>query len=131
MDRGQQRLYNLSMHINDYRSTIGKIVRRERLRRGWTQEELAEKINMHPSFVGQIERGLKAASFDTLERLSLSFGMKVVDFLKENNDREPCREPQSIERKVVSLLKGYTLREQKSVYQTLKYMLRQNRKLAK
>ena len=131
MDRGQQRLYNLNMHINDYRSTIGKIVHRERLRRGWTQEELAEKTNMHPSFVGQIERGLKAASFDTLERLGLAFGMKVVDFLKENEERKPCREPQSMERKMASLLKGYTFREQKAVYQTLKYMLRQNRKLTK
>jgi len=119
------------MHITDYRSTIGKKVRQERLSRGWTQEELAEKIDMNPSFVGQIERGLKAASFDTLERLSHVFGMKVVDFLMEGVEREPRREPQAIVRKVVSLLQGYTLREQKAVYQTMKYMLRQNRKLAK
>lgn len=119
------------MHISDYRSTIGKKVRQERLKRGWTQEELAEKIDMNPSFVGQVERGLKAASFDTLERLSRIFGMEVVDFLKKGDDKKPCPEPQAMERKVVSLLKGYTLREQKAVYQTMKYILRQNRKLAR
>jgi len=119
------------MHSTDYRATVGKKVRQERLKHGWTQEELAEKIDMHPSFVGQIERGLKAASFDTLGRLCLIFGIKLIDFLKEEEDRGPCRKPQSMEHKVASLLKGYTLREQKAVYQTIKYMLRQNRKLAK
>ena len=118
------------MHISDYRSTIGKKVHQERLKRGWTQEELAEKIDMNPSFVGQIERGLKAASFDTLERLSQIFGMEVVDFLKKG-DNKTCSEPQAMERKVVSLLKGYTINEQQAVYQTMKYMLRQNRKLAR
>lgn len=119
------------MNTNDYRSTIGKKVNQERLKRGWTQEELAEKIDMNTSFVGQIERGLKAASFDTLERLSHIFGMEVVDFLKKGDGKKPCREGQAMEHKVVSLLKGYTLREQEAVYQTIKYILRQNRKLAK
>jgi len=119
------------MHISDYRSAIGKKVQQERLKRGWTQEELAEKIDMNASFVGQVERGLKAASFDTLERLSQIFGMEVVDFLKKGDDKAPCREPQVMERKVVSLLKGYTLREQKALYQAMKYILRQNRTLAK
>ena len=119
------------MNISDYRSTIGKKVRQERLKRGWTQEELAEKIDMNSSFVGQVERGLKAASFDTLERLSRIFGMEVVDFLKKDGNKELYREPQIMERKVVSLLKGYTLREQKALYQAMKYILRQNRTLAK
>lgn len=118
------------MHISDYRSTIGKKVRQERLKRGWTQEELAEKIDMNASFVGQVERGLKAASFDTLERLSRIFGVEVVDFLKKGDDKA-CSEPQAMERKVVSLLKGYTIHEQQAVYQTMKYILRQNRKLAR
>ena len=118
------------MNISDYRSIIGKKVLQERLKRGWTQEELAEKIDMNPSFVGQIERGLKAASFDTLERLSQIFGMEVVYFLNKSYNKT-CSEPQAMERKVVSLLKGYTINEQQAVYQTMKYILRQNRKLAR
>lgn len=131
VDRRRQRLYNFNMHICDYRSSIGKKVRRERLKHGWTQEELAEKIDLHPSFIGQIERGLKAASFDTLNRLSLAFGIKPADFLKEGDDREPPHKPDSMERKIISLLKGYTLSEQKAVYQTIKYILRKKRRLAK
>ncbi len=118
------------MHISDYRSTIGKKVHEARLKRGWTQEELAEKIDMNAFFLGQIERGIKAASFDTLERLSQIFEMEVVDFLKKG-DAKACSEPQAMERKVISLLKGYTIHEQQAVYQAMKYILRQNRKLAR
>lgn len=107
-------------------------MRRERLRHGWSQEELAEKIDMCASFIGQVERGVKAVSIDTLERLSLIFGMRSAEFLREgDNSNEPQLKPQSMEGKLVSLLKGYTVHEQKAVYQTLKYMLRQNRKLAR
>lgn len=119
------------MNTRNHRFDIGEKVRQERLKQGWTQEELAEKTDMSASFIGQLERGVKVVSIDTLERLSEVFGIKSAEFLRENDTRRPRREPLSMEQKVAGLLKGYSLREQKVVYQTLKYMLRQNRKLAK
>lgn len=119
------------MNTTDHRFDIGKKVRRERLRHGLTQEELAEKAEMSASFIGQVERGVKAVSIDTLERLSRVFGLKSADFLRENNALEPRRDEPSLEHKMAGLLKGYSLSEQKVVYQTLKFMLRQNRKLSK
>lgn len=131
MDRGGQRLYNFNMNTSDYRSTIGKKVRQERLRHAWTQEELAEKMDLHPSFIGQIERGIKAASFDTLKRLSLVFGIKSAEFLNEGDISEPRGETRSVERKIANLLKGYTVHEQEAIYQTIKYILRKKRRLGK
>ena len=119
------------MYISDYRSAIGKKVRQERLKHAWTQEELAEKLDLHPSFIGQIERGIKAASFDTLKRLSLVFGINSAEFLNEGDTKEPRREVRSVERKILGLLKGYTAHEQEAVYQTIKYILRKKRKLGK
>ncbi len=98
---------------------------------GWTQEELAEKIDLHPSFIGQIERGLKAVSFGTLKRLSLVFGIKSAEFLNEGDRKGPSRKSQAVERKIINLLKGYTTHEQEAVYRTIKYILRQKRKLGK
>jgi len=119
------------MPTTDYRSAIGKIVRRERLKQGWTQEELAEKIDIHPSFVGQIERGIKAASLDTLKRLGAVFGIKSAEFLNEGEENAPRRETQPVEQKILNLLKGCTTHEQEAVYQTIRYLLRKKRKLAK
>lgn len=131
VDRGGHRLYNLTMNTTDHRFDIGRKVRQERLKHGWTQEELAEKTEMSASFIGQIERGVKVVSIDTLERLSRVFGLKSADFLRETGAAKPHRAEPSMEHKMAGLLKGYSLSEQRVVYQTLKFMLRQNRKLAK
>lgn len=131
MDHGGQRLYNLNMHNSDYRTSIGKAVRRERLKLGLTQEELAERTDTHPSFIGQLERGVKAASLETLKRLSSVFGISSSDLLKESDAGETSNEGRSTQRKIIDLLKGYTAREQEAVYQTIKYILRQKRRLGK
>lgn len=119
------------MHNSDYRSVIGKKVSEERLRHAWTQEELAEKLDLHPSFISQLERGIKAASFDTLKSLSLVFGINSAEFLNEGDVKTPVPEVRPVERKILSLLKGYTAHEQEAVYQTIKYILRKKRKLGK
>lgn len=119
------------MNIKDNRLDIGRKVRQERLKQGWTQEELAERIDMCASFVGQIERGVKTISMETLERLSRAFGLSSADFFGKGNNEKLRQRAQSMEQKVLSLLRGYELREQEAVYRTLKYLLRQNRKLHK
>ncbi|MBU2574132.1 MAG: helix-turn-helix domain-containing protein [Elusimicrobia bacterium] len=119
------------MPEHDFRVVAGKVIRRERLRLGWSQEELAEKADLHPSFVGQIERGLRAASFKTLERLGVIFGLKPVDFLAGATEPDAAYKPQPLERKILGLLKGCSTREQQLVYQTIKHLLRQKRRLVK
>jgi len=109
----------------------GKRIRRERLKMGWSQEELAEKADLHPSFIGQIERGLRAASFKTLERLGVIFGIKPADFLENGRGSGEIYKPHPLERRILGLMKGCSSREQQLVYQTIKYLLRQNRKLGK
>jgi len=49
---------------------IGRRLRAARLGLGWTQEQLAEKANLHHSYIGQVERGEKVPSLRTLKRLA-------------------------------------------------------------
>lgn len=121
----------MNMNNTDYRSSIGKKVRQERLKHGWTQEELAEKLDLHPSFIGQIERGIKAASLDTLKKFGQVFGIKSSEFLNEGDIKKPLSGTSTVEKKIIDLLKGYTAHEQEAVYKTIKYILRQKRKLGK
>ena len=131
MDRAGDRLYNFYMSEIDFRAAAGKKIRRERLKMGWSQEELAEKADLHPSFIGQIERGLRAASFKTLERLGVIFGLKPADFLEGGRGAGEAYKPHPLERRILGLLKGCSTSEQQLVYQTIKHLLRQKRKLAK
>lgn len=48
------------------KSSFGKKLRSARTSKGLTQFELAEKINISPNFLGDIERGIKLPSLPTL-----------------------------------------------------------------
>ena len=45
---------------------LGRRIRKQRAQRGWTQEALAERVNVSTSFVGHVERGTRKASLETL-----------------------------------------------------------------
>ena len=54
--------------MSEIAKTIGQRVRNYRIDKGLSQEKLAELSGCHPTYIGQVERGEKNA---TLESLSL------------------------------------------------------------
>lgn len=62
---------------------LGKRIREERLRLNLTQEKLAESIDVSDSYIGQIERGEKSLTLDTLVRLANRFGVTLDYLLQE------------------------------------------------
>lgn len=65
---------------------LGEKIKKERLNRGLTQEELAEKANLSVSFMGQIERGERKLSVDTLVKIGNSLGISF-DYLLQSGQR--------------------------------------------
>lgn len=61
----------------DLRKKIGGRLRETRIKLGFTQEDLAERSDLHPSFIGQIERGTKTASIFTLEKLAQALNLSL------------------------------------------------------
>lgn len=58
------------------------ILRRLRLQKRLSQEDLALKANLHRTYVSQLERGLKSPSLKTLERLAHVLNICLSDFIK-------------------------------------------------
>ena len=58
--------------------TIGDRIKEIRKKRGLTQEQLAEKLDISVQFVGQIERGLKLPSMPVF--------IKLVEILNVSSD---------------------------------------------
>ena len=56
--------------ISKVRKDIGGNVRRFRKKAGLSQESLAEKADLHPVYISQVERGAKAVSVEALWKLS-------------------------------------------------------------
>lgn len=59
-------------------SKVGQRIRSHRLRMNMSQEELAERCGLHPTYIGQLERGEKNATLESIDRvargLSVSLG---------------------------------------------------------
>ncbi len=56
-------------------------LRKARLARGLSQEELAAKAGLHRNYVGSVERNEKNISIDAMERLATALRADVVDLL--------------------------------------------------
>jgi len=48
-----------------------------------SQEKLSEKANLHHNYIGELERGEKAASIDTLVKIAKALGVKVRALVDE------------------------------------------------
>lgn len=66
------------MHISE---KFGIRIREYRQMRGLSQEQLALKANINVSFLGQIERGGKKPTIDTIDKLLAALDVSYKDFL--------------------------------------------------
>jgi transcriptional regulator with XRE-family HTH domain len=66
----------------DYNS-LGQRIKEERLGLNLTQEQLAESIEISNSYMGQIERGERSLTLDTLVRLANRLGVTIDYLLQE------------------------------------------------
>lgn len=61
------------------KKTAGQIFKEARLKKGWTQVELAEKAGIHWNTVAKIERNEQKPEFDTIKGLTKALGLKLDD----------------------------------------------------
>jgi XRE family transcriptional regulator, regulator of sulfur utilization len=63
--------------------TLGHALRALRKRAGMTQEQVAEKLGVDPTFVGRLERGQRGAHWRTIRRILAAVDASVSDFASE------------------------------------------------
>lgn len=71
------------MYSMDY-SKLGERIREERLKRHVTQAELAEAVDISTTYIGQIERGEKSLTLDTLVKIVNYFDVTVDYLLRDS-----------------------------------------------
>lgn len=52
------------------KTRFGKKIRALRLVKGWTQEELAARTGLHPTYIGGVERGERNLGLDNLLKIA-------------------------------------------------------------
>ena len=66
----------------DPRGVFGAYVRALRLRRGLSQEELADRAHLHRNYVGGVERGERNISLINIVELAHALAVKPADLLR-------------------------------------------------
>jgi transcriptional regulator with XRE-family HTH domain len=56
---------------------FGRAIRSKRLLLDLTQEELAEKAELHRTYIADIERGTRNVSLQNIEKLALALGCNL------------------------------------------------------
>jgi transcriptional regulator with XRE-family HTH domain len=62
------------------RIELGRRIRELRKIRGWSQEKLGEMADLHPTYVGGIERGERNVAFENLVHIASAFGLSLSQF---------------------------------------------------
>lgn len=63
------------------RLLFARNLREARLACGYSQEVLAERAELHRTYVGSVERGERNVSIDNMERLAKAVGRELRDLL--------------------------------------------------
>lgn len=66
----------------DSRPLLAANVRRLRLEKGWSQEDLGEEAELHRTFVGIVERGETNISLRNMDRLARALGVETFELLQ-------------------------------------------------
>jgi transcriptional regulator with XRE-family HTH domain len=111
---------------------LGKRIRKVRIERGFSQEELAEKAGLHYTYVGAVERGEKNCTITVLERIALGLNIPLAELIEFSGSTDKTDEtkqmiideitnsPAEVVKLVSDVLKDLRPLKQKQVTRTAK-----------
>lgn len=80
--------------MDDLRAALGQRVKDIRERLAWSQEQLAERADLDPTFISGIERGQRNPGLNSLNQLARALGVTLptlVSDLRQPRHREVRR----------------------------------------
>jgi transcriptional regulator with XRE-family HTH domain len=69
-------------------SQFGNSVRAERLKRSYSQEQLADLAGLHRTYIGMIERAEKNITLENIGKIAKALNMKIADLLQNVDNAE-------------------------------------------
>ena len=103
---------------------LGERIRKERLAVGITQEVLSEQAGISVSFLGQVERGERKPSLETVVNIANSLGV-TVDFLLSDSYRTSSN---SLVDELTYLIRETPEKDIRTVIEVTKTILREKKK---
>ena len=108
--------------MSDLVTTMGVRIRYYRERAHLTQMDLAEKADMHHTYIGQLERGEKNATLESIAKITRALGIPLSRLLEKIDDgdgEEKETGGTNYPLKCYEIVLSMTKAQQKHLYQIL------------
>ena len=69
--------------MSEIAKIVGQRIRSYRTTLGYSQEKLAELAGCHPSYIGQLERGEKNASLESIARIASALDISLSELFEK------------------------------------------------
>lgn len=103
--------------MSDLAKIVGQRIRNYRTQLGLSQEKLAELSDYHPTYIGQLERGEKNATLESIYNVSKALNISLSKLLE--NLGESGMTDGNIPLKCYELLLSKTKEEQVKIFEIL------------
>ena len=104
--------------MSDIAKIIGQRIRNYRTQKGLSQEKLAELAGCHPTYIGQLERGEKNATLESVEKIASAMDISLSELF----DKLGKSGGDNIAAKCYDLVASKNEAEQKQLYKMLQEM---------
>ena len=104
--------------MSDVAKIIGQRIRNYRTQKGLSQEKLAELAGCHPTYIGQLERGEKNATLESVEKIASAMDISLSELF----DKLEKSGSNNIAAKCYDLVASKNEAEQKQLYKMLQEM---------
>lgn len=101
---------------------VGARIRVLRQQRGISQEQLAFKAGITPSYLGQCERGEKSPTIDSIDKVAKALNVTLEELFSFDHDKSDIVDQQIMEN-IAFQLRGRTRMEQEMVSNFIKQLL--------
>ena len=72
--------------MSEIAKTIGQRIRNYRVEKGLSQEKLAELSGCHPTYIGQVERGEKNATLESIAKIASAMNISLAKLFEKVGD---------------------------------------------
>ena len=105
--------------MSDLTKVIGQRIRNYRTEKNLSQEKLAELCGCHPTYIGQVERGEKNATLESIEKIASALNISLSTLFEKLGAGE---QSDSIPLKCYELVASKSKAGQEQLYKLLLQM---------
>ena len=103
--------------MGEIAKAVGQRIRNYRTKAGFSQEKLAELSGCHPTYIGQLERGEKNATIESIEKITTALNVPMSTLFEQLGGQDDGS--RNIPLECYELLSAKTPDEQEQLFKIL------------